>query len=232
MNHVVAVAGSRGRIAIVATEVIETSQRRPIKLVRLAERFSATAGPDAIAREVLEVVDSIRTAKTPDGTAPDGRDPRVVISAAVHGGAVLNLLREAKESGVLVGERRVRLVRNPLGITTYASAADGSVEHVAPNRLASVLYTEYDSRRLEFAPGLDRLKRQLAAFVPVETKVGNLAFGNEDMSDYDDMTVALMHAVIASKGSPQYGIPRFRDQSGFAWPSRQMARAHVGQAAR
>lgn len=231
-NNIIAVAGSRGRTSMVAVESYDIAgQRRPQKLVRFARRFDPTSEPGEMARQVLRLADTFA-----DERGSDGRDPMIVVSSAVAGGALLDVLREAKESGLRMpdGSRR-KLARNPLGITTYAAAATtGIAQHCPPNELAAWLYREYDSGRLEFATGLDALRSQMAAFVPVETKVGNIAFGNEDMSDYDDMVVALMHAVRAAgrMTRPQFGVPRYRDREGGMWPSRGMAVARVGQLAR
>jgi hypothetical protein len=145
------------------------------------------------------------------------------VSSTAYGSALYEMLYEDGRTG------RVRplMPRKPLGISSYVTSLDPRVEKVAPNRLAGALYTAFKSGRVEFADGLSKLRAQMGAFVPVETKSGSLAFGNEDMSDYDHSVVALMLAVIAA-GNRGYGEYRYEDSSGDVWLSKAMAVARRG----
>jgi hypothetical protein len=149
----------------------------------------------------------------------------VVVSATAYGSALFERLYD---------DARLRRVlplmpMKPLGISTFQALLDPRVAKVTPNRLAADLWTAWTTGRLEFSEGLDRLRSQMAAFVPVETKTGSVAFGNEDMSDYDDLTVALMLASLAS-GRRAYGDLRYEDSHGDVWLSKGMAIARLGGA--
>jgi hypothetical protein len=232
-NYTIAVAGSRGRTAAVAVETVE-QHGSPAYIKRVVESWRVDptrAMPREIATDVLRLVAYFRSLPPADG-GTEGRDARVVVNGAVQGGAVLSEMREAKRNGLRTEDGKLLRYSNfPTGVTTVMANVGDGLQAAPPSRLASTLYTEYQAGRLEFAPGLEKLRAQMAAFVPVETKAGSIAFGNEDMSDYDDLTVALMHAVLfGSRAVYTYGVPRFRDGAGFVWPSRAMADVRGGSA--
>lgn len=211
MNSTIGLAGSRGRIALVTVESIERyGKRGQQKIVRAAAPLDTTDPREVRAAVIAATADVL---SDPDNL--DGDEPRVVVSYGVGGGAVFELLRE--------DYRAERRRRRPTGITVVSSLSHPQVEHVAATRLASKLYTEHAEGRIDFAKGLaPELKKQMTSFVPVESKAGNLSFGNEDLEDYDHLVVALMHAVIAA-GQSSYGLPRYEDHNGLIWPSREMA---------
>jgi hypothetical protein len=220
MNTVIAAGNSRGRVSVVGLETTERAGRlKPVSIVRFAEQVPADAGPSGARDVVLRACGMILD----DPENLDRDHPRVVVSSTAYGSALYEWLYD---------DHRLRRVlplipRRPLGISTYAASMDPRVEKVSPNRLAGRLHTDWKTERLEFADGFPKLRAQMGAFVPVETKTGSLAFGNEDMSDYDDMTFALMLAAIAS-GNRSFGEMRYEDQTGDVWLSKGFAVARRG----
>lgn len=215
MNTTVAAANSRGRVSVVALETIERSgSRRPVHVVRFARQVPAAAGPDDARETVLEACRVILA----DPENRDGDHPRIVVSSTAYGSALYEMLYEDAR----LGRVRPLVPRKPLGLSSYVTSLDPRVEKVPPNRLAGTLYTAWKGGRVEFADGFAALRRQMGAFVPVETKTGSLAFGNEDMSDYDNSVVAVMFAVIAA-GNRAFGEYRYEDSQGDVWFSKAMA---------
>ena len=211
--HTLALAGSRDRLALTIVEAFEVRDRPDgIRTVTLSGRLPADVGPREAYAAIVRLSDAVKEQN-------NGSEPRVIVQYSGIGPAVHGLLKE--------DYRQRRRAERPMAITTYAAANDGVAHHATPARLASMLFTAWENDRINFAPELDRLRAQMAAFVPVASKAGNLGFGNEDMSDYDDTVVSLMFAT-AVKG---YGVPRFIDAQGQVWPSRAIAWARLGQGA-
>lgn len=211
--HTLALAGSRDRLALTIVETFEVRDRPDgFRTVTLSGRLPADVGPREAYAAVVQLADAVKEQN-------NGSEPRVIIQYSGIGPAVYGLLKE--------DYRQQRRRERPMAITTYAAANDNVAHHVTPARLASQLFTAWENDRINFADGLDKLRAQMAAFVPVASKAGNLGFGNEDMSDYDDTVVSLMFAT-AVKG---YGVPKFVDAQGRVWPSRAIAWARLGTAA-
>lgn len=214
----IAIAGARDRLTITAVETFERVDPGPLRVVTLLVRLPERATPD---RQHATVSDVARTVREQNA----GADPRIVVSYGGAGTTLTQLLRE--------DYRRGRREHWPYPITTVGAAADGIARYVSPSDLAAQLYVEWSSHRIAFAPdapGIDKLRAQVAAFAPVETRAGSLRFGGDDdgLAEYEDAVVSLMHAVAVRRG---FGVARFMDASGRIWPSRIVARGHIGSAA-
>lgn len=206
-----AVAGSRGRLSIVGVEAVEVlGQSRDLLAVRLASSIPQNAQPEEQYRLVLKAEEEV---KAENG----GSEPRLVVSYGGLGSTLYEYLRE--------DYRQERRYWRPAGLTHSQTSNDGRAYHIPMNKLAARLAVEWKERRLAFAPDLGRLRDQVASFAPVETKAGNLQLADE-ADAYDGMVVALMYA-LALRGK---GTRRFQDLSGKVWPSREIAKAHIGSA--
>lgn len=206
-----AVAGSRGRLAIVGVETVDQlGQPRPLLAVRLAEPLAHVGASPAEQAAAVTVAE----AKVIGENA--GREPRLVVAYGGLGTTLYEFLREDYKRG--------RRHERPSAVTHNVSSNDGRAYQVSLNALAARLALQWRERRLTFAPGLDRLRSQVASFAPAETKAGNLTLDEADA--YDGSIVALMYA-LSLKG---LGTRRFQDASGKVWPSRAIAKAHLGSA--
>jgi len=219
MNVTLAIAGSRGRVALVAVEAITSgADPRPIKQVVAAGRLRATASPEEIVEAAITAAERIHA--RPMNLDDDW--PRLVVEYTVAGSAVFERLYEIGRD-----PKDARLPRKPTGLTTFQGVRDPRVIPVTPNRLAGHLFAEWKADRVEVPSDLPALRANLDAFVPRVTQSGSIALGNEDMSDYDDLTVGLMFAVIGS-GKRSYGALRHEARDQRLWPSREMAMARLG----
>lgn len=206
--YTLAIAGSRGRLSIVGVETItRTGDLYPHRVVTLHKRLAAQATPAEQHRAVVALAAKVRD------DLNNGSEPRIIVMTGGAGTSLHALLREDHKAG--------RSREWPMPITTINGSGSN---YIAPADLAAALYTEWENGRISFAPGLDKLRTQVAAFVPAETKAGNFGFGNPDMSDYDDAVVALMFA-LPVRG---YGVRRYVDPFGNLWPSRELAEIRLG----
>jgi hypothetical protein len=210
----IAAARSRERLAVVAVESLRRSgEREPLRVVTHASRLAAEASP-ALAYEALA---ALSDASTPLNA---GEEPRIVVLHDAVGTTVVEMLKDAKRHG--------RRDRWPVGVSVVG--ADGA-NYVSPNRLMARLYRDYHAARIVLPPdlpGLARLRAQLAAFAPKESKSGRLAWGDEQIAEYDDLVVALACATYV-RG---VGVERFIDQAGRVWPSQLVGLGLAGAAAR
>ncbi len=222
-----AIAGSRGRLSLVTVEtMLHRDKPRPTRTVTYHGRLPVQSTPTEQHAAVVRVAESLKQRNS-------GEEPRIVVSYGGLGTTLYQLLREDKRRGysTLPDEHghpvRYPRIEFPYPITSMGKAGESVARYYKPSVLAANLYSEWTNGRISFAPGLDKLRKQMGAFVPVESKAGNVAFGNEDMSDYDDAVVALMFA-CAVRG---IGVMRFEDSQGNVWPSQAIAQARLGVAA-
>jgi hypothetical protein len=220
MSFTIAVAGSQGKLSVVAVETVELPRDQLKYVVR-----SSTPLPDGKPEDQLAVVLAVEKAVVAEN---GGAEPRMVIQYTARGAAIYGFLDddykiEPRLVEVYGGQpRRTR----PLAMTHVASP--GAANFFWPlNRLTSGLSKTWRAHRLEFAPGLDNLKRQVASFAPVETKAGNLQLADE-ADAYSGEVVALMYALRKREG---YGVKRYETSDGTLWPSRAAAVAKLGQGA-
>ncbi len=214
--HTLAIAGSRERLTLTAVEHIKKQGDpwRMRRVVTFSGRMPEGATPDEQHTAVLAMSEQIKEVN-------GGSEPLVVVAYGGAGSALFFLLREDYD--------KRRRVHRAHGIAISQTAIDvAGVYHKAPTWLASNLYREWHEKRLEFAPGLKALEAQVTRFRPVESKGGNIQFGPEDLTDYDDAVVSLMYASAYPKGE---GAPRFIDRKGKLWPSFLAAKAQLGQGA-
>jgi hypothetical protein len=208
----IAVAGSRGRLSIVAAEAVQRrGDTKDLMVVRLATPIPQNATPE-------DQYAAVMAAETDVKSENDAHEPRLIVAYGGQGSTLYEYLRE--------DYRQERRIWRPAALTHAQTSNDGRAYHIPMNRLAARLAVEWKERRIAFAPDLKRLRDQVASFAPIETKAGNLQLADE-ADAYDGMVVALMYA-LALRGK---GVRRFQDASGKVWPSYEVARQHIGSAA-
>ena len=217
MSFTIAVAGSRGKLSAIAVEQVGLPGDRLKNVVR-----SSTVLPASSPQGQLDAVLAVERAVI---AANGGEEPLIIVSYSAAGATLYGfLVDDYRTESRLVDAYggRPRLTR-PMRLT---HTRDGGAEYVPLNHLAANLARAWRSRRLEFAPGLDLLERQVASFAPVETKAGTLVLDDE-ADAYDGQVVALMYSLARryGRGPVRYLV------GGKLWPSADVAVAHLGQAA-
>lgn len=208
MSFTLAAAGSKGRLSLVAVETIERSgNRRDLYSVRFAQPLAQDAGPEEQYKALLEADAALRPFN-------GDQEPKIIVSYGGIGTTLFELLRDDFR-------RRQRSVR-PFAIA-YAGSGDSLAQPVSMNLLAAHLAIVIRNEQLAFAPGLDKLRKSIASFSPIESKAGNLQVDPADA--YAPDQVALMHA-LARRGN---GPRRYESVNGQIWQSRADAINHLGQ---
>ena len=217
MSFTIAVAGSRGKHSVVALETIGLTDNQDRRIVRVSQPL-----PQSSPEEQLAVVLAVEKAVIAEN---GGAEPRVIIENTATGAVLYEyLLSDYKLEPRLV-EAYGGVPRRtwPMRVSHLQNS---SAEYVPFNTLAARLGKAWREHRLEFAPDLKSLEKQVAAFAPVETKAGGLVVADE-ADHFSGEMVALMYALV-KRG---LGPTRYLDRFGKLWPSKAEAVAFLGHGA-